>query len=174
VEAGADMVAPSDMMDGRVRAIREALDEKGFTNKPIMSYAVKFASSFYGPFREAAGSAPSFGDRKSYQMDFHNRREALKEALLDVEEGADIIMVKPAMAYLDLVREVYDAINLPVAAYSVSGEYAMVKAAAANGWIDGEKIMCEMAVAAFRAGAGIYLTYFAPELARCIREGKIG
>ena len=174
VEAGADMVAPSDMMDGRVRAIRQALDEKGFTNKPIMSYAVKFASSFYGPFREAAGSAPSFGDRKSYQMDFHNRREALKEALLDVEEGADIIMVKPAMAYLDLVREVYDAINLPVAAYSVSGEYAMVKAAAANGWIDGEKIMCEMAVAAFRAGAGIYLTYFAPELARCIREGKIG
>ncbi len=174
VEAGADMVAPSDMMDGRVRAIREALDEKGFTNKPIMSYAVKYASSFYGPFREAAGSAPSFGDRKSYQMDFHNRREALKEALLDVEEGADIIMVKPAMAYLDLVREVYDAINLPVAAYSVSGEYAMVKAAAANGWIDGEKIMCEMAVAAFRAGAGIYLTYFAPELARCIREGKIG
>ena len=174
VEAGADMVAPSDMMDGRVRAIREALDEKGFTNKPIMSYAVKFASSFYGPFREAAGSAPSFGDRKSYQMDFHNRREALKEALLDVDEGADIIMVKPAMSYLDLVRQVRDRVNLPVAAYSVSGEYAMVKAAAANGWIDGEKIMCEMAVAAFRAGAGIYLTYFAPELARCIREGKIG
>jgi len=174
VAAGADMAAPLDMMDGRVRAIRQALDAHGYTGRPIMSYAVKFASSFYGPFREAAGSAPSFGDRKSYQMDFHNRREALKEALLDVEEGADIIMVKPAMAYLDLVREVYDAINLPVAAYSVSGEYAMVKAAAANGWIDGEKIMCEMAVAAFRAGAGIYLTYFAPELARCIREGKIG
>ena len=174
VEAGADMVAPSDMMDGRVRAIRQALDAHGYTGRPIMSYAVKFASSFYGPFREAAGSAPSFGDRKSYQMDFHNRREALKETLLDVEEGADIIMVKPAMAYLDLVREVHDATTLPVAAYSVSGEYAMVKAAAANGWIDEEKIMCEMAVAAFRAGAGIYLTYFAPELARCIREGKIG
>ena len=174
VDAGADMVAPSDMMDGRVRAIRQALDAHGYTGRPIMSYAVKFASSFYGPFREAAGSAPSFGDRKSYQMDFHNRREALKEALLDVEEGADIIMVKPAMAYLDLVREVHDATTLPVAAYSVSGEYAMVKAAAANGWIDEEKIMCEMAVATFRAGAGIYLTYFAPELARCIREGKIG
>ena len=174
VEAGADMVAPSDMMDGRVRAIRQALDAHSYTGRPIMSYAVKFASSFYGPFREAAGSAPSFGDRKSYQMDFHNRREALKEALLDVEEGADIIMVKPAMAYLDLVREVHDATTLPVAAYSVSGEYAMVKAAAANGWIDEEKIMCETAVAAFRAGAGIYLTYVAPELARCIREGKIG
>ena len=174
VEAGADMVAPSDMMDGRVQAIRETLDANGFTNKPIMSYAVKFASSFYGPFREAAGSAPSFGDRRGYQMDFHNRREALKEALLDVEEGADILMVKPAMAYLDLVREVYDATNLPVAAYSVSGEYAMVKAAAANGWIDEERVMCEMAVAAFRAGAGIYISYYAPELARCIREGKIG
>ena len=174
VEAGADMVAPSDMMDGRVRAIRQALDAHGYTGRPIMSYAVKFASSFYGPFREAAGSAPSFGDRKSYQMDFHNRREALKEALLDVEEGADIIMVKPAMAYLDLVREVHDATTLPVAAYSVSGEYAMVKAAAANGWIDEERVMCEMAVAAFRAGAGIYISYYAPELARCIREGKIG
>ena len=174
VEAGADMVAPSDMMDGRVRAIREALDANGFSHRPIMSYAVKFASSFYGPFREAAGSAPSFGDRRGYQMDFHNRREALKEALLDVEEGADILMVKPAMAYLDLVREVYDATNLPVAAYSVSGEYAMVKAAAANGWIDEERVMCEMAVAAFRAGAGIYISYYAPELARCIREGKIG
>ena len=174
VEAGADMVAPSDMMDGRVRAIREALDAKGFINKPIMSYAVKFASSFYGPFREAAGSAPSFGDRKSYQMDFHNRREAMKEALLDVQEGADIIMVKPAMSYLDLVREVRDRVNLPVAAYSVSGEYAMVKAAAANGWIDEEKIVCEMAVAAYRAGADIYLTYYAKELARFIQEGRIG
>lgn len=174
VEAGADMVAPSDMMDGHVRAIREMLDANGYTDRPIMSYAVKFASSFYGPFREAAGSAPSFGDRKSYQMDFHNRREALKEALLDVDEGADIIMVKPAMAYLDLVREVHDATSLPVAAYSVSGEYAMVKAAAANGWIDEEKIVCEMAVAAWRAGAGIYITYFAPELAKCIREGKLG
>lgn len=174
VEAGADMVAPSDMMDGRVRAIREMLDKNGFSNRPIMSYAVKFASSFYGPFREAAGSAPSFGDRKSYQMDFHNRREAIKEALLDVDEGADIIMVKPAMSYLDLVREVRDRVNLPVAAYSVSGEYAMVKAAAANGWIDEEKIVCEMAVAAYRAGADIYLTYYAKELARFIQEGRIG
>ncbi len=174
VEAGADMVAPSDMMDGRVRAIRDALDANGFSNRPIMSYAVKFASSFYGPFREAAGSAPAFGDRRGYQMDYHNRREAMKEALLDVEEGADILMVKPAMAYLDLVREVRDATNLPVAAYSVSGEYAMVKAAAERGWIDERKIVCEMAVAAFRAGAGIYLTYFAKELAECIREGLIG
>ena len=174
VQAGADMVAPSDMMDGRIAAIREKLDDNGFTNTPIMSYAVKFASSFYGPFREAAGSAPSFGDRKSYQMDFHNRREALKEALLDVEEGADIIMVKPAMSYLDLVREVRDSIDLPVAAYSVSGEYAMVKAAAEKGWIDEEKIVCEMAVAAFRAGTDIYLTYFAKELARFIDQGRIG
>ena len=139
-----------------------------------MSYAVKFASSFYGPFREAAGSAPAFGDRKSYQMDYHNRREAMKEALLDAQEGADILMVKPAMAYLDLVREVRDATNLPVASYSVSGEYAMVKAAAERGWIDERKIICEMAVAAFRAGADIYLTYFARELAECIREGLIG
>ena len=174
VRAGADMVAPSDMMDGRVAAIRAALDANGFTNTPIMSYSVKFASSFYGPFREAAGSAPSFGDRKSYQMDFHNRREGLKEALLDVEEGADILMVKPAMSYLDLVREVRDATDLPLAVYSVSGEYAMVKAAAERGWIDEEKIMCEMAVSAFRAGADIYISYYAPELARCIREGRIG
>ena len=174
VQAGADMVAPSDMMDGRVRAIRERLDENGFVNTPIMSYAVKFASSFYGPFREAAGSAPSFGDRKSYQMDFHNRREALKEAFLDVEEGADIIMVKPAMSYLDLVREVRDNIDLPVAAYSVSGEYAMVKAAAEKGWIDEEKIVCEMAAAAFRAGTDIYITYYAKELARFMREGRLG
>lgn len=174
VEAGSDMVAPSDMMDGRVRAIREALDAHGCTDKPIMSYAVKYASSFYGPFREAAGSAPSFGDRKSYQMDYHNRREALKEALLDVQEGADLLIVKPAMAYLDLVREVRDAVNLPVAAYSVSGEYAMVKAAAEKGWIDEEKIVCEMAVAAYRAGADIYLTYYAMELARFIQKGRIG
>ena len=130
VEAGADMVAPSDMMDGRVRAIREALDANGHYGAPIMSYAVKYASAFYGPFRDAAGSAPSFGDRKSYQMDFHNRREGMKEALTDVEEGADIIMVKPAMSYLDMVSEVSKAVNVPVATYSVSGEYAMVKAAA--------------------------------------------
>jgi len=174
VQAGAQMVAPSDMMDGRILAIRERLDKNGFTNIPIMSYAVKFASAFYGPFREAAGSAPSFGDRKSYQMDFHNRREALREALLDVEEGADIIMVKPAMSYLDLVREVHDNTDLPVATYSVSGEYAMVKAAAANGWIDEERIVCEMAAAAFRAGASIYITYYAKELAGFIKEGRIG
>lgn len=174
VEAGADMVAPSDMMDGRVAAIRKALDEAGRINTPIMSYSVKFASSFYGPFRDAAGSAPSFGDRKSYQMDYHNRREALKEALLDVEEGADILMVKPAMSYLDLVREVREATHLPLAVYSVSGEYAMVKAAADKGWIDEEKIFCEMAVSAFRAGADLYITYYAKELARFIQEGRIG
>ena len=164
VEAGADMVAPSDMMDGRVRAIREALDANGHYGAPIMSYAVKYASAFYGPFRDAAGSAPSFGDRKSYQMDFHNRREGMKEALTDVEEGADIIMVKPAMSYLDMVSEVSKAVNVPVAAYSVSGEYAMVKAAAKMGWIDEERIMCEMAVSAYRAGAQIYLTYYEKEL----------
>ncbi len=174
VEAGSQMVAPSDMMDGRIAAIRERLDENGHTNIPIMSYAVKFASAFYGPFREAAGSAPSFGDRKSYQMDFHNRREALKEAMLDVDEGADIIMVKPAMSYLDLVREVHDMTDLPIATYSVSGEYAMVKAAAQKGWIDEDRIVCEMATAAFRAGADIYITYYAKELAQYIKEGRIG
>ena len=174
VEAGADMVAPSDMMDGRGRAIREALDANGHYEAPIMSYAVKYASAFYGPFRDAAGSAPSFGDRKSYQMDFHNRREGMKEALTDVEEGADIIMVKPAMSYLDMVSEVSKAVNVPVATYSVSGEYAMVKAAAKMGWIEEERIMCEMAVSAYRAGAQIYLTYYAKELAKCMDEGRIG
>lgn len=173
-QAGADMVAPSDMMDGRVRAIRQRLDQNGFKEVPIMSYAVKYASAFYGPFRDAAGSAPSFGNRKSYQMDFHNSREGIKEALLDVEEGADLIMVKPAMSYLDMVTKVRDAVQVPVAAYSVSGEYAMVKAAARNGWIDEERIMCEMAVSAYRAGAQIYLTYYAKELAKCMEEGKIG
>ncbi len=174
VEAGADMVAPSDMMDGRVSSIRKKLDENGYINTPIMSYAVKFASSFYGPFRDAAGSAPSFGDRKSYQMDFHNRREALKEAMLDVEEGADIIMVKPAMAYGDLIREVKDRTDIPVASYSVSGEYAMVKAAAQAGFIDEASILCEMAVSAYRAGTDIYITYFAEELAGYMKEGRIG
>lgn len=174
VQAGADMVAPSDMMDGRVRAIREKLDQHGHKEIPIMSYAVKYASAFYGPFRDAAGSAPSFGDRKSYQMDFHNSREGVKEALLDVGEGADIIMVKPAMSYLDMVTKVHDAVHVPVAAYSVSGEYAMVKAAARNGWVDEERIMCEMAAGAYRAGAQIYLTYYAKELAKCMEEGKIG
>ena len=174
VEAGADMVAPSDMMDGRVMAIRQLLDKNGHKEIPIMSYAVKFASAFYGPFRDAADSAPAFGDRKTYQMDPHNGREAIKEALLDVEEGADIIMVKPAMSFLDLVTNVKAATNVPVAAYSVSGEYAMVKAAAKMGWIDEEQIMCEMAVSAYRAGAQIYLTYYAKELAKCMDEGRIG
>lgn len=174
VQAGADMVAPSDMMDGRVLAIRNALDDHGYENTPIMSYAVKYASSFYAPFRDAAGSAPSFGDRKSYQMDFHNRKEALKEAQLDVAEGADIIMVKPAMTYLDIVREVADTVNVPVAAYSVSGEYAMVKAGAKLGCVDEEKIVCEMATGVYRAGASVYLTYFAKEIAGYIEKGYIG
>lgn len=173
-EAGADMIAPSDMMDGRVAAIREALDENGYSHIPIMAYSAKFASSFYGPFRDAADSAPSFGDRKSYQMDFHNRREAIKEVLLDVEEGADIVMVKPAACYGDLIRETKDATHVPVAAYSVSGEYSMVKTTAAAGYIDEERIMCEMAVSAYRAGADIYITYFAKELAACMRKGLIG
>ena len=173
-QAGSDMIAPSDMMDGRVAAIREALDEAGFTNVPIMSYAVKYASAFYGPFRDAAGSAPSFGDRKTYQMDFHNSREGIKEALLDEEEGADIIMVKPAMSYLDMVAKVKEQVTTPIACYSVSGEYAMVKAAAKMGWIDEERIICEMAVSAYRAGTDIYITYFAKELAKCMDEGKIG
>ena len=174
VEAGADMVAPSDMMDGRVAAIRQCLDKAGHYTTPIMSYAVKYASAFYGPFREAADSAPSFGDRKSYQMDPHNSREGLKEALADVEEGADIIMVKPALAYQDMVWQVKEITNVPVAAYSVSGEYAMVKAAAANGWIDEERIVGEMATGAFRSGAQIYLTYYAELLARLMDEGRIG
>ena len=174
VEAGADMVAPSDMMDGRVRAIREALDANGHYGAPIMSYAVKYASAFYGPFREAADSAPAFGDRKSYQMDPHNSREGVKEALFDVDEGADIIMVKPALSYLDMITKVKEVTNVPVAAYSVSGEYAMVKAAAQKGWIDEERIMCEMAVSTYRAGAQIYLTYYAKELAKCMDEGRIG
>ena len=174
VEAGADMVAPSDMMDGRVRAIREMLDANGHYTAPIMSYAVKYASGFYGPFRDAAGSAPSFGDRKSYQMDFHNSREGIKEALMDVEEGADIIMVKPAMAYQDMITSVRDEVNVPVAAYSVSGEYAMVKAGASLGYIEEERIISEMAVGVYRAGADIYLTYFAPEIARLMDEGRIG
>ena len=139
-----------------------------------MSYAVKYASSFYGPFREAAGSAPAFGDRKGYQMDVHNRREALKEALLDVEEGADMLMVKPAMAFGDILREVKDAVQVPVAAYSVSGEYSLIKAAAAQGWINEADMVCETAVSAFRAGADLLVTYFAPELARYMDEGRIG
>ena len=174
VQAGADMVAPSDMMDGRVGAIREMLDSNGFTNTPIMAYSAKFASAFYGPFRDAADSAPAFGDRRSYQMDFHNRREALREVLLDVDEGADIIMIKPAMAYGDLIRETREAIDLPVAAYSVSGEYSMVKTTAAAGFLDEASIVCEMAACAYRAGADIYITYFAKELARYMDEGRLG
>lgn len=174
VQAGADMVAPSDMMDGRVLAIRNTLDAHGFSHIPVMSYAVKYASAFYGPFRDAAGSAPAFGDRRSYQMDFHNSREGIKEALLDEEEGADIIMVKPAMSYLDMVTKVKEAVHVPVASYSVSGEYAMVKAAAKQGWIDEERVICEMAASAYRAGSDIYITYFAKELAKFMDEGRIG
>ncbi|EGG91327.1 delta-aminolevulinic acid dehydratase [Lachnospiraceae oral taxon 107 str. F0167] len=174
VEAGADMVAPSDMMDGRVSEIRKVLDEKGYQNIPIMAYSAKYASAFYGPFRMAADSAPVFGDRKSYQMDVHNVREALKEVEDDILEGADIVMVKPAMSFLDIVTKVKEITNVPVAAYSVSGEYAMVKSAARNGFIDEEKIICEMAVSAFRAGADIYITYYAKELAKCIEKGIIG
>ena len=174
VEAGADMVAPSDMMDGRVRAIREALDANGHYEAPIMSYAVKYASAFYGPFRDAAGSAPSFGDRKSYQMDYHNRREGIKEAMLDIDEGADIIMVKPAMSYLDMVREIKDLTDVPMAAYSVSGEYAMVKAAAKLGYVDEAAILCEMAACAYRAGVDIYMSYYAKEIAHFMDEGRIG
>lgn len=174
VQAGADMVAPSDMMDGRVGAIRNLLDANGYQETPIMSYAVKYASAFYGPFRDAAGSAPAFGDRKSYQMDYHNSREAVKEALLDVEEGADIIMVKPAMTYLDIIAGVKGQIELPVAAYSVSGEYAMIKAAASLGYVDEAAIICETATSAYRAGVDLYLTYFAPEIAGFMDEGRIG
>ena len=174
VEAGADMVAPSDMMDGRVRAIRECLDKAGHKETPIMSYAVKYASAFYGPFRDAAGSAPAFGDRKSYQMDYHNRREGIKEAMLDIEEGADIIMVKPAMSYLDMVREIKDLTDVPMAAYSVSGEYAMVKAAAKLGYVDEAEILCEMAASAYRAGVDIYMSYYAKEIAHFMDEGRIG
>ncbi len=174
VQAGADMVAPSDMMDGRVAAIREVLDDNGYERVPIMSYAAKYASGFYGPFRDAAGSAPSFGDRKSYQMDYHNRKEALKEVFSDVEEGADIIMIKPAMSYLDIIRETADAIDLPVAAYSVSGEYAMIKAGASLGYVDEDSMICETAVSIYRAGCSILLTYFAKELAKFMKEGRIG
>lgn len=174
VAAGADMVAPSDMMDGRVLAIREALDANGYQETPIMSYAVKYASAFYGPFRDAAGSAPAFGDRKSYQMDFHNRREALKEAMLDIDEGADIIMVKPALSYLDIIREVKDMTDVPIATYSVSGEYSMIKAAAQLGYVDEERIICETAVSMYRAGSDILLTYFAKEIAEYMDRGLIG
>ncbi|MER3502063.1 MAG: hypothetical protein IMHGJWDQ_002237 [Candidatus Fervidibacter sp.] len=168
--AGADMVAPSDMMDGRVKAIREALDENGFAHVPIMSYAAKMASAFYGPFREAAESAPQFGDRRGYQMDFANKREALREIALDIEEGADIVMVKPALAYLDIIAAARGRFDVPIAAYNVSGEYAMVKAAAKLGWLDEERIMWEILTAIKRAGADLIITYFAKEIARSLKS----
>jgi porphobilinogen synthase len=167
-KAGADMVAPSDMMDGRVAAIRAALDQEGFAGTPIMAYAAKYASAFYGPFREAAESTPQFGDRRSYQMDPANRREALKEAAMDIAEGADIVMVKPALAYLDIISDVRNTFNLPVAAYNVSGEYSLVKAAAQLGWIDEERAMMEILTSIRRAGADLILTYFAKEAAKIL------
>jgi porphobilinogen synthase len=169
-EAGADMVAPSDMMDGRVGAIRQVLDENGFSHIPIMSYAAKYSSSFYGPFREAAHSAPQFGDRRSYQMDPANSREAIREISLDVEEGADIIMVKPALAYLDVIRWARREFDLPLAAYNVSGEYSMIKAAAEKGWLDGNRVMMEVLTSIKRAGADIIITYFAKDAARELSE----
>ena len=169
-EAGADIVAPSDMMDGRVGAIRLMLDDAGFSNLPIMSYAVKYASAFYGPFRDAAQSAPQFGDRRSYQMDGANIREALREVRQDIDEGADIIMVKPALAYLDVIRKVHDTFNHPIAAYNVSGEYAMVKAAAAHGWIDERRVVMEILTGIKRAGADIIITYHAKDVARWLCE----
>lgn len=169
--AGAEMIAPSDMMDGRVAAIRRALDEHGFDDLPILAYSAKFASAYYGPFREAAHSAPKFGDRKTYQMDFANSDEALRETALDIEEGADIVMVKPGLAYLDLIRRIKDRFGHPTAVYNVSGEYAMVKAAAQNGWIDEKKVVLETLTAFKRAGADIIITYHAKDAARWLREG---
>jgi len=168
--AGADMVAPSDMMDGRVGAIRKALDSGGFEDTPVMAYAAKYASSFYGPFREAAESTPQFGDRRSYQMDPPNSREALREVALDIEEGADIVMVKPALPYLDIIYQVKQQFNLPVAAYNVSGEFSMIKAAAQLGWLDGERAMMESLTSIKRAGADLILTYFAKEAAKVLNR----
>jgi len=168
--AGADIVAPSDMMDGRVAAIRRVLDEEGYENTPIMAYSAKYASGFYGPFREAAESAPRFGDRQSYQMDPANVREALREVALDIEEGADIVMVKPALAYLDVIRAVRERFDLPLAAYNVSGEYAMIKAAVARGWLDERRVVMETLTAIRRAGADLILTYFAKDVARWLTE----
>ena len=167
-ENGADIIAPSDMMDGRVGAIRKVLDENGFHETPIMAYSAKYSSAFYGPFREAAESAPQFGDRKSYQMDFGNSDEAMREIALDIQEGADIVMVKPALSYLDIIRRAKDNFNLPIAAYNVSGEYSMIKAAAEKGWIDGEKVMMETLMAIKRAGADVIITYFAKEAIKLI------
>lgn len=174
VVAGADAVAPSDMMDGRIGALRETLDRNRFAEIPILSYAVKYSSSLYGPFREAAGSTPSFGDRKSYQMDFHNSREALKEALLDLEEGADLLIVKPSLLYGDIIQTLSENTVCPVVAYSVSGEYAMIKAAASAGWMDEYGAVCESAVATFRSGAQILISYYAKEISEAIQRGDIG
>ena len=171
-KAGADMVAPSDMMDGRVGAIRKILDENNFSHIPIMSYAAKYASAFYGPFREAAESIPQFGDRRSYQMDSANSDEALREVRLDIEEGADIVMVKPALPYLDIIRRIKDEFKYPVAAYNVSGEFAMIKAAEQLGWMDGERAMMESLISIKRAGADLILTYFAKEAAKILGSGK--
>jgi porphobilinogen synthase len=170
--AGADAVAPSDMMDGRVDAIRKLLDSNGFTDTPVVSYAAKYASAFYGPFREAADSAPAFGDRRSYQMDPANVREALREVLLDVEEGADMVMVKPAGPYLDVIRRVREAVNIPVVAYQVSGEYSLLKAAAERGWVDERAAALESLIGIKRAGADLILSYFAPQMAGWLAEGK--
>jgi porphobilinogen synthase len=170
-EAGADIVAPSDMMDGRVAAIRSALDEKGFCSTPILAYAAKYASAFYGPFRDAVESVPQFGDRRSYQMDPANAREALREVELDIAEGADIVMVKPALAYLDVISKVRETFDYPVAAYNVSGEYAMVKAAVQRGWVDEEQIIREILTAIKRAGADIIITYHAKEVAHWLSTG---
>jgi len=172
--AGGDMAAPSGMMDGAVAAIRGALDAEGFQDIPIMSYAAKYASAFYGPFREAAGSTPRFGDRKTYQMDYHNSNEALRRICIDIDEGADIVIVKPALPCLDIISSASRQTKTPIAAYSVSGEYAMIKAAAASGLVDEYNVMCESAVSVFRAGAGILITYFAKELAGAIKRGDIG
>jgi porphobilinogen synthase len=171
--AGSDVVAPSDMMDGRVAAIRRTLDESGFPETAILAYSAKSASAFYGPFREAAGSAPQFGDRRGYQMDGANRREAMREIALDLAEGADAVMVKPALAYLDVIREARERFDAPLAAYNVSGEYAMVKAAAANGWIDEKRIVLEILTGIARAGADFILTYHAKDAARWLREGAV-
>tara|TARA_B100000315_G_scaffold160964_1_gene149389 strand:+ start:3511 stop:4428 length:918 start_codon:yes stop_codon:yes gene_type:complete len=170
VEAGADMVAPSDMMDGRVGEIRKSLDEHGFQDTPIMAYSAKYASAFYGPFREAADSSPKFGDRKSYQMDPPNSDEAIREVLLDIEEGADIVMVKPALSYLDIIYRVKNEFDLPVAAYNVSGEFSLIKAAGQKGWVDEERVMMEALISIKRAGADMILTYFAKEAARILEK----
>ena len=169
-QSGADIIAPSDMMDGRIAAIRTALDANRFENIPIMAYSAKYSSGFYGPFREAAESTPQFGDRKTYQMDFGNSDEAMREIALDIQEGADIVMVKPALSYLDVIRRTKDTFNMPIAAYNVSGEYSMVKAAAQAGWLDGEKVMMEVLTSIKRAGADVIITYFAKEASRLLRS----